>query len=330
MTGSLKVAIAGAGMVVQHHLPGWLRQTEVEVVAICDRVQEKAASLAANVPDARVYTSLAEMLDSEKPDVLDVTLPPSAHAEAVAQAASRGISILCQKPLAPSLAEAEAMVRDLPPGLRLMVHENWRFRPSYRAIKEWLHSGAFGAPQMFDMKVLSSGLIRRADGVYPALERQPFFRDLERFIVLEVLIHHFDTLAFLFGAVKVLGASLARSCEAIRGEDTAVILLEAGGVAGTLSASFAVRGYGPLPKDELSIICRDGCIVLDGWRVEASRDGVDTLEWAPAEGYQQSYDDTIGHFVTSLRDQQPLETGPEAGLASLAAVEEVYARATRR
>ena len=60
-------------------------------------------------------------------DAVDVAAPREFHAEMVRMAARRGLAVLCQKPLAPTLAEAEALVAEVGGRCRLMVHENWRF-----------------------------------------------------------------------------------------------------------------------------------------------------------------------------------------------------------
>jgi predicted dehydrogenase len=85
------------------------------------------------------------MLDSEELDILDICTPPSMHQAHIAAAVERGLHIMCQKPLAPSLAEAHAIAAKLT-SVRFMVHENFRFRPWYREIAKQLSSGIIGEP----------------------------------------------------------------------------------------------------------------------------------------------------------------------------------------
>jgi len=327
---NLRVAIAGAGMVAQHHMAAWTSIPGVEVVAVCDRVPEKAEALAAKAAGVRSYDDLGSMLDEATPDALDIALPHGQHAMAVGLAAARGLAILCQKPLAPTLSEARAIVADLPEHTRLMVHENWRFRGPYRQLKIWIDEGGAGRPILFDLRVIGAGLVADATGKYPSLERQPFFKDLERFLVLEVLIHHFDTLRFLFGEVEILGATISNQSGAVRGEDTASILVRAGGVAGTISATLAAAGAAGSRGDDLAVHCTGGSFHLDGWRLTSSLKAYADQTWRYETAYQQSYTDACTHFVTCLRTGAAFETGPEQGLAALAAVERVYALAAGR
>jgi predicted dehydrogenase len=72
------------------------------------------------------------MFEKEKVDVLDIAVATEAHRECARMAAEHGVVILCQKPMAPTLREAEEMVAEIGEKVRFMVHENWRFRPQYR------------------------------------------------------------------------------------------------------------------------------------------------------------------------------------------------------
>ena len=116
--------------------------------------------------------------------------------------------MLCQKPLAPSLGEAAALVEELAPKSRLMVHDNWRFRATYRRIREWIDAGIVGDLRRVQLDYLSSGMIAGDSGERPALVRQPNFRALSRLLVQEVLIHHLDTLRFLLGELELGSATL--------------------------------------------------------------------------------------------------------------------------
>ena len=129
----LKVAIAGAGMISRHHLLGWKRLADsVDVVAICDPDRARAAERAREFAIPRTYSSLAELFACEALDALDVASPRETHAGWVKAGADRAIPVLCQKPLCPTLSEAEDLIREVGTRTRLMVHENWRFRPWYR------------------------------------------------------------------------------------------------------------------------------------------------------------------------------------------------------
>src|SRR6266436_9404563 len=239
----LKVALAGAGMISWYHLVGWRNLGErVRLVAVCDPDAAKAARRAEEFAIPRVYRDADAMFAAETIDALDVASPRQTHAGWVEAAAARGIDVLCQKPMTPTLAESEALVDRVKGKSRLMVHENWRFRPWYRELKRWIAAGELGEVLLARMAMIRSGMLPDASGRRPSLERQPFMQHEERLMNAEVLIHHLDVMRYLCGELRVVGARAARTVPDVVGETLASIFLETASgapieVTGTMAAS---------------------------------------------------------------------------------------------
>ena len=322
---TLRVGLIGAGMVSRHHLIAWSRlRGEAEVVAIADPSAASAAVRAAEFGVARTYADAAAMLDAERLDAIDIAAPREVHAPLVRLGIARGLAVLCQKPLAPTLAEAEALVAECA-GARLMVHENWRFCRYYRDAARWIAEGTIGVVQQCEMRLLTSGLLPGADGIRPALARQPFMQGERRMLVNEVLIHHLDTLRVLLGPLRVTSARLGRSCEDMAGEDNALIGLQADSGAGAvLLGNMAVPGLPATQADEMLVLGSTGAIRLHGNRLERNGLWPEAIEYDLAECYQGSYDAAIAHFAASLREGGPFETTPQDTLLTLRLVEDSY------
>ena len=331
MTGIRRVGLIGAGWVTQHHLKGWARlQGRAEIVAIADPSADNRNSRAREFGIPRTFDSAEAMLAAGGLDAVDIAAPRSVHAELVRLAADHGLPILCQKPLAPTLAEAEALVAEIDGRARLMVHENWRFRAYYRETAAWLRSGIIGTPFAARLAVVTSGTLPDADGRLPALERQPFMRGEARMLVAEVLIHHLDTLRMLLGDLRVEACTMSRTCGELAGEDTAVIQLSGpDGLAIQVFATFAAHGAPTAASDRLEILGPDGAIRLDG--AELSMVGAEerTEHFDLAATYDGSYAATIRHFIDRLDDGQPFETSPADNLETLRLVEDCYRLAGR-
>ena len=327
MKNALRVAIAGAGFAGGLHLAGWRRVPNAKVVAICDPDTEKAEARAREFGVASVFRDADEMLETTRPDAIDIVAPMDLHVPLCMLAAAKGVHILCQKPLAPTLAEAQSLARSVGGKVRLMVHENWRFRAHYRQVKRWLEDGALGVPVSATMQMRSSGLLEDENGVLPQLVRQPFFAGLKRLLIGEVLIHHLDVLRWLIGPLRVVAARTGRLCAAVRGEDHAVILLEGHQLWALLDSSLVVPGAPPTPSDRLEIIGTQGTVLLEGnvLRLNGRRSESITLDLAA--GYGDSYAAAIAHFATALTTDAPFETGPDDNLQTLALVEDAYALA---
>jgi predicted dehydrogenase len=140
-----RAAVIGAGWIAEHcHLPGY-RRAGVEVAAVADLVEERAAAMAAAFGARAVYADWREMLREEKPDLVSVCLPNVFHHEAVMAALAAGAHVLCEKPLATSLAQAEEMFEAARKRrLLLMAEQNVRFRKANQVIKERLAAGELG------------------------------------------------------------------------------------------------------------------------------------------------------------------------------------------
>ena len=155
----LRIGLVGAGWVTRFHLEGWQRLAgRAEVVAIADPGLERAQARAEAFGIDAVFDSAEAMLDAVVLDAVDIAAPREHHAGIVRLAAARGLAVLCQKPLAPTHEEACALVREVEGACRLMVHENWRFRPYYRDLSQWLSQGLIGDVLQVQMTLLTSGL----------------------------------------------------------------------------------------------------------------------------------------------------------------------------
>ena len=322
-----RVALAGAGWVAPHHLLAWGKlRDRASVVAIADPNSEAANARAKEFGVPAVYASVEEMLERERLDVVDVASPRETHAPICRLAADRGLAILCQKPLAPTLAEAASLATDVGGRARLMVHENWRFRPHYRRIAAWLREGRIGDIRTATMTLLTSGLIPDASGRAPAIDRQPMFATLERLLVMEVLIHHVDTLRFLLGPLTLAASSMGRTSPLVRGEDRASMFMTTRtGAPVSVVGDFVAHGHPPVLRDRLEIIATAGTILLEEDRLRIVQ-GQDIKEETIdlAADYDASYLGALTHFLDRLDDGGTFETGPEDNLETLRIVEQAY------
>ncbi|MBN9985805.1 Gfo/Idh/MocA family oxidoreductase [Rhizobium laguerreae] len=325
--GRRRIGIIGAGWVSAYHLPAWMRQSErAELVAIADPSPSAIEARLAAFDIAHHYTSAQAMLDAEQLDAVDICAPREFHVELVRLAAAKGLDIICQKPLAPSYGEAIDLLASLPNMGRLMIHENWRFRAYYRRMKAWLDEGLAGEIRQVRFEFLSSGMIADAEGKRPALIRQPFFRTQQRLLVMEVMIHHLDTLRYLLGELEVVTARLERSNRDIVAEDVASVVLRrtSDGILVTINANLAVHGAPPSPRDHLRIFGARGTLELDGNLLSAEGAQQRRESFDPDETYQGAYDATIAHFLDSLDGKVAMETSPGDNIKTLALVEDIY------
>lgn len=326
-----RIGLIGAGWVTRHHLDAYRALAgRAVVVAIADPSVEAVNERAAQYGIRKTYADAAEMLATETLDAVDIASPREFHAGHVRLAARAGLAILCQKPLAPSFAEAEALVAGIGGRVPFMVHENWRFRPHYREIKRWLAEAGIGRPLQAVMSVLSSGLVPDGKGELPALKRQPMLATLDQMLVKEILIHHIDTLRFLFGELSLRQAAVGRLSEAVIGDDHALLSMAA--VDGTpviLQGNLHARGYPGEVYDRLEIFCERGRILLERDRLTLDAEAPRALALDLAANYAASYRDTIAAFLDGLAAGRMAENSPADNLGTLRLVDEAYASGWR-
>ena len=166
------------------------------------------------------------MIESEELDAVDIVTGRSAHVEHVLLAAEHSVDAMCQKPLAPNLAEATDLVTSVGGRIRLMVHENRRWAPHFRTVRRWIDDGRLGEPRTGLMSTYRATLLLDADGRRPAIERAAYFATEPRLLIGEALIHQLDVLRFLLGPLGVLAARVVRTENEVAGDTVAGIMLE--------------------------------------------------------------------------------------------------------
>lgn len=335
MPFDLSVVLVGSGFVAPYHLRGWLAVPCVSVRAIVTKDEAAGRERAAAFGIPKVYDDLDRALAETGPDAVDICSPHEWHLPHIEASAAAGADIVCQKPLALSLADAAAAaLAARRAGVRLMVHENFRFRSWYRAAKDLLGSGAIGEPIYFRSDKRSAGTVLTAANPHEPwnLKRQPFFRDLERFILLESVIHQIDTARFLLGEPTSIYAKARHVSPHVAGEDLVSLVLGFAGFHGIIEQSFASKGYAdpPVLSETMAIEGTDGLIAIDGagtlTLIEDRPSGRSVREF-PADisnAYADSYAHTIRHFVDCVRAGKPFETAPSDNLRTLDAVFAAY------
>lgn len=108
---TVKVGIIGCGSIAQlRHLPEYKMNKEVEIVAVCDINEQRAIEVSKQY-GAKVYKNYEELLASETVDAVSVCTPNYLHAPISIAALNKGVHVLCEKPMATSKEEAQAMIQ---------------------------------------------------------------------------------------------------------------------------------------------------------------------------------------------------------------------------
>jgi len=150
MSDPVRVAVIGAGGIAQvAHLPVLRRVSGVEIAAICDSDRSKAQALASRFDVPEAYDDIEDVLRYVNPDAVVICTPNHLHEIHIVAALSAGVHVLCERPLALSLAGVERVLQAAERyGRRVMVAMNHRFRADVQAIRGFLAGGELGTIDM--------------------------------------------------------------------------------------------------------------------------------------------------------------------------------------
>ncbi|MGB4156695.1 MAG: Gfo/Idh/MocA family oxidoreductase [Caldicoprobacterales bacterium] len=142
----IRIGIIGAGNIAQNsHIPAYLKQSDAEIVAVCDLKLDRAKEVAAKHNIQYAVGSIEELVAIDEVDAVSVCTWNNAHASAAIAAANAGKHVLCEKPMAMNVEEAEAMKEAAEKNnIVFMMGFTNRFRADSQVIKEIADSGKLG------------------------------------------------------------------------------------------------------------------------------------------------------------------------------------------
>jgi predicted dehydrogenase len=155
----LRYVILGAGGISQHHVNEYAKQPDVNVVGFLDIDSDTLKRWKARFPHAEVATDVRSLLAKTRPDLASVCTPNHVHCSLTLAALAAGCHVLCEKPMAMTLAEAESMERARRKAGRLgAINFSYRNVAAFRFAREIIRSGELGRLQRMNVRYLQSFL----------------------------------------------------------------------------------------------------------------------------------------------------------------------------
>jgi 1,5-anhydro-D-fructose reductase (1,5-anhydro-D-mannitol-forming) len=308
--------LIGASTIAAEHMIGAIRaQPGHEVVAVASSSAERGRAYAGRHGIAAAYGSVQALLADPAVRAVYVSTTNELHREQVLAAAAAGKHVLCEKPLALNLEDAQAMVRTCrDAGVVMATNHHLRNAATHRKIRELVQGGAIGKPLF----------ARVFHAVYLPPHLQGWRLDRPQAgggVILDITVHDADTLRFILGAEPVEAVGLAQSAAmATAGLEDGVmaVLRFDNGVLAQLHDAFTVRHAGTgleVHGEQGSIFGRNvmtqqpaGEVVL---RTAAGEQAV------PVE-HESLYVRGVAAFCAALRGEGAPAASADDGLRSLA------------
>lgn len=313
----LRVGIIGTGGIANSHARGYKANVDkAELVAVCDIVEESARSFAERHGFAEVFTDYKELLASGKVDCVSVCTPNYLHSPVSIEALRQGVHVLCEKPMATTIPDAEQMVPEAEKsGKVLYIGFNHRFIPNFYKGKEVVESrlGKLLAARV----AVGHGMALRLQETWFAEKAKSGGGTL-----IDNGVHMIDMLRWYFGDIVEISAQTSRMVIS-KGdvEDNAIAIFRlAGGASASLQCSWTWWGGYHL---YFEAICEKGVLTLDSGKCilyDTSQDHSTELELPSMDPWQEE----ISHFLEACAGLKPPFVTPQDGLEAVKVAVSAY------
>lgn len=245
-----RIGIIGCGKIAQvRHIPEFSAHPQAEIAGYFNPTRSRAEQMARTY-GGRVYDSIDEMLADTSVDAVVISLANTAHAEVSIKALQSGKDVLCEKPMATTLEECEAMMDAAgKSGRLLLIAQNQRLTPAHRQAREMIASGAIGKVLTFRTTFGHAG--PETWSVNPGKGTWFFSKEKAAMGVMADLgVHKIDLIDYLLDSrITDVGALLSTLDKTgpdgnpISVDDNALCILRMeNGVVGTMTASWTYYG----------------------------------------------------------------------------------------
>ncbi|MFN3653680.1 MAG: Gfo/Idh/MocA family protein [Armatimonadota bacterium] len=233
------VGIIGSGFVAEIHAEALKRVPNARLAAVASPTEANVRRFAERFETPHWYTDYRALLENPEVDLVSLCLPNDLHCRAAVDAASAGKHVICEKPLCPSLAEADTMIgacRDA--GVKLMYAEELCFTPKYVRAKQLADEGALGRVYLVKQS-------EKHDGPHA-----DWFWDVQRSgggVTFDMGCHAIEFFRWILGKRRITSVYAQMSTHVHRdrteGDDDAILILEfEGGAIGMAEESWAKPG----------------------------------------------------------------------------------------
>ncbi|MCX5755738.1 MAG: Gfo/Idh/MocA family oxidoreductase [Gemmatimonadetes bacterium] len=325
----IRVALVGCGRISKNHIDAIAKVDNLTLVAVCDEVEAraKAAGEASGVP---WFADYATMLSAVPCDVVTIATPSGLHPAHGIAAANAGKHVICEKPMAISLAGADALVAACDAAkVQLFVVKQNRLNPPIQLLKRAIDKGRFGRIVVANATVWWT----RPQEYYDQAPWRGTW-EFDGGALLNQASHYVDLMQWLVGPVESVMAKTATLARKIEAEDTGIAVLKyRSGALGSIQVTMLT--YPKNLEGSLTILGEKGTVKIGGTAVnkiehwsfaDADEDDalLDAANTAPPTVYGFGHEGYYRNVVSTLRGTTRPETDGRGGRKSLELILGIY------
>ena len=305
-----KIAIVGFGFMGRTHYGAWKKCRNAKVVAVCDsNLAQLSAKVVGNIAgaadntalpkDIKIYADFDEMLSAGGFDAVDITLPTPLHRKTTEAALNAGFHVLCEKPMALSLADCNAMLEAAKKSKRvLLVAQCVRFFPEYAWLANTIRSKRFG-------RVIAADFTRFMAAPQWSPKGGSWLLDESKSggLYVDAHIHDSDYIASVFGMPASVRSVAHRSAHGYVDHTTTLYSYPDGKIV-TSDSSFAASQS--LVWDASARIILEGATIFMGGKYQQPVTVYPNRgkPYAPKIGKLSGYEEEVRYFLSMIASKK--------------------------
>lgn len=310
----IKVGVIGLGAIGQRLIKGFEDHPETVIAAVCDTMEERAREAAELLGGIPAFTQHKDMLDKVELDLVYVAVPPKFHHAVASDVLAKGIHILCEKPLANSLEEAESLLQQAQAaGVVHAMNFPLNYSSGSRTFERMIKDQYVGKLRRVQLKMHFPEWPR-------PWQQNPWVASKEQGgYVLEVGIHFIQQLQKIFGTVKVKDVQIQFPEDPLACENAILATLElSDGTPVLIDGMSQIAG-----KEEIAFTAygSEGTLSLLNWgQLEGGKLGEAIV---PLEADHTLADSLIDHLVKAVKGEEATIIDFSAGYDAQVVLEEL-------
>ena len=297
-TQAVRVGVIGLGNMGRHHAKHWDQVPGAQLVAVCDSDDERSQLYAARY-GCRAYTELADLLASESLDAVSIAVSTAAHATVALDCIAAGVSVLIEKPIAKTVADAEK-IHAACDAVTVMIGHIERFNPAIVTAKRMVDAGTLGSIISINTQRLSPLPLQITDSD----------------VLLDLGVHDVDLVSYLMGTPPIGSSIHTNDCHRPGQACHANIALDYGSHQ---SALVQVSWAHPFRQRTLTITGTQGYLSVDlsgpsGQHYSEQQPQGIAIPITPTDALGEQ----IAHFLTCVTRKTPPLVSAESAIQTLA------------
>lgn len=330
----MKIGIIGAGGISHAHLTGYAESELVDVICIADPNETAKKIVSERFNIEKTVSNYEELLDDKTIDIIDICLPHYLHRPVAVAAMESGKDVICEKPIATTLEDADAMIEASKRlGKRLYISHNQLFMPANAKAKTMLEEGRIGKPFLAIFNIIGNEFARMND----AKSWKGTWDKAGGGALIDTGMHAVYVIQSFFGEPQAVTAVTRRLLVELedKADDNSVVCLEfENGVLGNIVVTYTALAH---PWDERrNVYGTEGSLhIADSGENPLTFVGQNGREAVPVEKHEQynphllSIVRSVNHFLDCLVNDQEFATTPEEGRSALQTILAAYSSARK-